>query len=140
MLTRAKMKGFSLIELTVVIAIIGILFSIALPRYQIYSLRANRTDAFAILNEIMQAQERFAADNGKYTINLTELGYLASQPSTKDADDKYNYLVTAEVCEAGVDIAVCVLLEAAAQSSQVNDENGKNGDITFSSRGEKTGW
>jgi type IV pilus assembly protein PilE len=134
MLTHAKMKGFSLIELTVVIAIVGILFSIALPRYQIYSLRGNRTDAFAILNEIMQAQERFAADRGQYTDDLTNMGYLASQPS---ADG--NYLISASACGAG--LAECVLLTAAAQNSQTKDENGEiNGQITINSRGTKTGW
>jgi type IV pilus assembly protein PilE len=134
MLTRAKIKGFSLIELIVVIAIVGILFSIALPRYQIYSLRGNRTDAFAILNEIMQAQERYAADNGLYTADLTDLGYLASQPS---ADE--NYQVTATACGAG--LAECILLTAAAQGSQTEDNNGEvNGQITINSRGTKTGW
>ncbi len=134
MLTKTKMQGFSLIELIVVVAIVGILFSIALPRYQIYSLRGNRTDAFAILNEILQAQERFAADRGAYTDDLTDLGYLASQPSADGT-----YLVTATACGGG--LAECVLLTAAAQNSQVEDENGEvNGQITINSRGTKTGW
>ncbi|MFT5692987.1 MAG: type IV pilus assembly protein PilE [Oceanicoccus sp.] len=136
MLTHAKIKGFSLIELTVVIAIVGILFSIALPRYQIYSLRGNRTEAFAIINEIMQAQERYAADQGAYTDDLTNLGYLASQPS-KANDHKYE--VTASACGAG--LAECVLLTATAQGSQKNDDNDEvDGQITINSRGTKTGW
>jgi len=138
MLLKAKVRGFSLIELMVVIAIVGVLFSIALPRYQIYSLRANRTDAFAILNEIMQAQERYAADRGAYTADLTDLGYLASQPSTLPLADA-NYLITASACGAG--LAECVLLTATAQYTQKEDVNGEvDGLITFNSRGTKTGW
>jgi type IV pilus assembly protein PilE len=137
MLMQAKVKGFSLVELIVVVAIVGILASIALPRYQTYSLRANRTNAFAILNEIMQAQERFAADRGTYTNDLTELGYLASQPSA--AGDDYRYLITASVC--GASLAECVLLTATAQGSQKDDANGEtDGEITVNSRGTKTGW
>ena len=136
MLMQAKVKGFSLVELIVVVAIVGILASIALPRYQTYSLRANRTNAFAILNEIMQAQERFAADRGTYTNDLTELGYLASQPS---AAGDYRYLISASVC--GASLAECVLLTATAQGSQKDDANGEtDGEITVNSRGTKTGW
>jgi len=134
MLTKKRIRGFTLLELMVVVAIIAILFSIAMPRYQIYSLRANRTDAFAIMNEILQAQERFAADTGSYTTDLTELGYLANQPS---ADG--NYVLAASPCGAG--IVACVLLTASAQNSQKYDENGEvDGEITINSRGTKTGW
>lgn len=133
--TRSTMTGFTLMELLVTLAIIGILFSIALPRYSAYSLRANRTDGLALLNEIMQAQERFAADNGTYTADLTDLGYGAAPAS---ADGKY--VINAAVCGAGVALAECVLLTAAAQGSQVDDDNGNGGDLSINSRGTKVGF
>jgi type IV pilus assembly protein PilE len=70
---RARNRGFSLIELLVTIAIIGILASIAYPSYRSQLLRAQRTDATAALLRVAAAQERFYLQNNSYaaTANLT---------------------------------------------------------------------
>lgn len=65
-----KQQGFSLIELMIVVAIVGILAAIAYPSYQNYVLRSGRADGQAKLMEILQAQERFYSQNQTYTANL----------------------------------------------------------------------
>ena len=143
-------KGFSLVELLVVIAIVGILAAIAIPGYRSSVLKGNRSDGYAILNEIMQAQERFAAQNDTYTTALGPLGYMDPQLS----QEQY-FSVTATVCQpaaAGAPvppITACVRLVATAINGQDQDTNDLTadlsgalgaGDMTLDSRGIKIGW
>ena len=76
-------KGFTLIELMIVVLIIGIIAAIALPAYQGYTERARRADAKTSLLEVQLAQEKFRANNPTYTTDMTDLGYTGAgnQPS-----------------------------------------------------------
>ena len=59
-------NGFTLMELMIVIAIIGIIAAIALPSYQNYVIRTHRTDASAALLGFSQAMERYFMENNSY--------------------------------------------------------------------------
>lgn len=62
----SKTKGFSLIELMMVVAIIAILASIAFPSYTRYMVRAKRADAQQRLLSLSQGMERFFLANNSY--------------------------------------------------------------------------
>lgn len=68
-------NGFTLIELMIVIAIVGVLAAIALPAYQDYAKKARRADAMGGLLNIQLSLEKWRANNASYTDDLTDLGY-----------------------------------------------------------------
>jgi type IV pilus assembly protein PilE len=69
-----RARGFTLIELMVVVAIVAILAAIAIPSYGRYAFRSRRADGQELLLRIATAQERFYATNNKYG-DLTDLGF-----------------------------------------------------------------
>ena len=74
-----KHRGFTLVELMMVIAIIGIIASIAIPNYSEYMTRTKRTEAIGLLSDIAARQERFLAQNNRYITNNDELALLGVQ-------------------------------------------------------------
>lgn len=66
-------KGFTLIEVVIVVVIVGILASIALPSYREYVLRGNRAEGQALLTTAAARQERYRVQNNVYAKSATEL-------------------------------------------------------------------
>ncbi|MBE0469478.1 MAG: type IV pilin protein [Methyloprofundus sp.] len=83
-MNKIQNKGFTLIELMIVVAVIGILASIAYPSYQEYVLRAKRADGKAAILSAQLAQEKYRANNTTYL----------AVASTASSDGYYNYVVS----------------------------------------------
>jgi type IV pilus assembly protein PilE len=75
---KLKAKGFTLIELMIVVAIIAILAGIGYPSYQAQMRETRRSDAFTGLARIADLQERFYLQNKTYSTNMAELGGATS--------------------------------------------------------------
>lgn len=83
-------KGFTLIELMIVVAIIGIIAAVAYPAYQDSIAKSRRTDAQANLLELAQFMERHYTANGRYTDgDATTAPSLPFAESPKDGANKY---------------------------------------------------
>ncbi|SER48418.1 type IV pilus assembly protein PilE [Nitrosomonas sp. Nm51] len=67
---NCRSYGFTLVELLVAVAIVGILTAVALPSYQNYVRDANRAAAKAILYENAQFMEQFYTENNRYDQDL----------------------------------------------------------------------
>ena len=70
--------GFTLVELIIVVAIISILASIAIPAYNGYVETSKRSDAQASLMALAIAQEKYRASNPTYTTVITDLNGVSS--------------------------------------------------------------
>ncbi|MGF1526265.1 MAG: pilin [Candidatus Competibacterales bacterium] len=69
-----KQQGFTLIELMIVVAIIGVLAAIALPAYQDYIIRAQVSEGLALSAASKTAVSEYFSDRGTYPINNTVAG------------------------------------------------------------------
>jgi type IV pilus assembly protein PilA len=74
-----KQEGFTLIELMIVVAIIGILAAIAIPNFLQYQLKSRQSEAKVNLNAIKTSMIAFQAEKGCY-IGIVAMGALGAQP------------------------------------------------------------
>lgn len=66
-----RQRGVTLIELMMVVIIVSILASVAIPSYRSYIIRTQRSDAKSALLQLRAAQEKYYLQNNAYTANVT---------------------------------------------------------------------
>jgi type IV pilus assembly protein PilA len=75
---KSVQKGFTLIELMIVVAIIGILAAIAIPAYQNYTIRAQVTEGLNLADGFKTSVSEFYAQNGVFPTSTTTVSTAAS--------------------------------------------------------------
>lgn len=103
-----KQMGFTLIELMIVVAIVGILGAIAYPSYQDSVRKARRTDGTSTMLELANRFERCFTQNGRYT------GATCPAAGTQNSNEGYYSIVVAST-------AGTYTLTATPQGIQASD-------------------
>jgi len=106
-------KGFTLIELMIVIAIIGILAAFAIPAYQDYTARAQVGEAFSLAGAQKLAVAEYFSNHGKFPANNSEAGIA---DKTKIVG---KYVLTVEVAGDNTATPATATITATLKSSDV---------------------
>jgi type IV pilus assembly protein PilA len=106
---KAVQKGFTLIELMIVVAIIGILAAVALPAYQDYTVRAKISEAILALSSAKSAVAEAYAQYGSMVSSMTSMGvqnqtskYVASVTWTATSGASVGTITVTTATNAGL--------------------------------------
>ena len=128
-----KSQGFTLIELMIVVAIIGILAAIAMPNYQRYLIRASREAAQTELMQMAAVQEKIYLNSSSYTAAAITAAYTGQSAgglgiTGRSVDGKYNYSC---LCNAQNFVITATPVAGTPQAG--------DGNLSISSTGQRLG-
>jgi type IV pilus assembly protein PilE len=108
-----KQKGFTLVELMITVAIVGILAAVVYPSYSAFIVRSDRSEAQRELMRLANLQEQLFVDRRTYSANMIQLGMTANPYITESK----NYSIAATIANNGTTFT----LTATAKNSQLRD-------------------
>lgn len=124
-LSTRRVSGFSLIELMIVVAVIGILAMIAVPAYDRQILRSNRSAAQQHLMSLANKQEQYMLDARAYTNNIATLNVGTA------ATNRYTFAIDTTTCAPQPCFTITANPNHPAQNA--------DGALTLNNLGQKTG-
>ncbi|MHB1666808.1 MAG: type IV pilin protein [Thiomonas sp.] len=129
---RQTLRGFTLIELMIVVVVIAILSAIALPAYQDSVRKSRRTAAKTAVLDLASREERFYTTNNAYSATAADLGYSALPAAVPDAATNYFQL------SVTVDNTTSPPSFTATATAQGDQQNDGCGNFSVNALGVKT--
>jgi type IV pilus assembly protein PilE len=130
---RRTARGVTLMELLVVITILALLATIAVPTYRRYLIRAQRAEAKVALLQLQTAQEKFYLQNNVYTDSITAGSPSGLGLTSSTETGKYTVSVTLEDVDGVADQAYVATAAPRAGGGQTDDAQCRN--FTIDERG-----
>lgn len=124
-------RGFSLIELMIVVVIAGILAAIAFPSYRDYITKTRRSDAQVALYDLANRMERYYSENHTYASATIGSGNATTDvlPSNVSPEQWYTLSITAQTASS-------YTVQATPRNAQANEDT-RCQSLTFSSLGQR---
>lgn len=133
---NAKQGGFTLIELMIVVAIIGVLASIAVPQYQNYTARAQASEGLSVTGGMRaDLAERYSLD-GEFPATLDSLEGTANDPAGQYVE-KATYTKSAN---GDAILTVTFLSDTSIANAIVDADSGEGNQMTIISEEPAKGW
>lgn len=119
-------RGYTLVELMIVLVILGVLASWAIPQYFEYVRDSRRSDAIGSLNRVLAQQELFYSNNqSNYTVTVDNLGFerFGGNADTTLSESGHYAIEMVQCANPNASVSTCIQLQATpvAGSSQVKD-------------------
>lgn len=115
-------KGFTLIEMLVAVAIMGILAAIAIPQYHQYVVRANRTAAQSFMMDVASREKQYLLDARSYTPNWALTDPAPNLGMTVPSDVSRNYTITVTAPVQTPPVFTVLATPIGSQAANTNNE------------------
>jgi type IV pilus assembly protein PilE len=127
------LQGFTMIEVLIVVAIVAILVTVALPSYSNVTVKVNRSAAAQFMMDVANREEQYVLDQRAYTATIGTGGLGLSTPKDVAANYSFTAAVTGNDCTGNALSGPGYVITATPTGSQAKD-----GSLCLDSRNNKT--